>query len=194
MHTEKRERDERPNGFYEWVQALVCTVLLIVLTFTFAARVMRVDGPSMRETLQNNDLMLVRGMLGGTYRAGEIVIVRKAGFNDGRPIVKRVIATAGQTVEIDFDAGAVFVDGEKLTEPYVRELTHLEEGTEFPYTVPEGCIFVMGDNRNDSDDSRDPALGAVDLRCVIGRVECLVFPGVSADSGTRRFSRLGRIS
>ena len=96
------------------------------------------------------------------------MVLREESFLE-EPIVKRVIATEGQTVDIDFEAGVVYVDGEALDEPYINEPTYMEEGTEFPLTVPEGCIFVMGDNRNHSSDSRDSRLGTVDTRCVLGK-------------------------
>ena len=168
------------RGLYEWVQVLVCAVTATVLLFTFAARVVLVSGPSMRETLQHQDCLLVMNAhLCGGFEAGDIVIIRKESFKDGEPIVKRVIATEGQTVDIDFTAGAVYVDGQLL---------------EFPVTVPEGCVFVMGDNRNDSDDSRDPELGPVDTRQILGRAVFLLFPGVTADTDKRDFGRIGPLT
>ena len=165
------------RGLYEWVQVLVCAVTATVLLFTFAARVVLVSGPSMRETLQHQDCLLVMNA-----------------FKDGEPIVKRVIATEGQTVDIDFTAGAVYVDGQLLEEDYIRQPTYLEEGLECPVTVPEGCVFVMGDNRNDSDDSRDPELGPVDTRQILGRAVFLLFPGVTADTDKRDFGRIGPLT
>ena len=159
------------RGLYEWVQVLVCAVTATVLLFTFAARVVLVSGPSMRETLQHQDCLLVMNAhLCGGFEAGDIVIIRKESFKDGEPIVKRVIATEGQTVDIDFAEGIVYVDGEALEEDYIREPTYTAEGTEFPLTVPEGSIFVMGDNRNHSTDSRTTIVGMVDGRRVLGRV------------------------
>ena len=108
--------------------------------------------------------------------------------------VKRIIAVEGQTVDIDFTAGAVYVDGQLLEEDYIRQPTYLEEGLEFPVTVPEGCVFVMGDNRNDSDDSRDPELGPVDTRQILGRAVFLLFPGVTADTDKRDFGRIGPLT
>ena len=108
--------------------------------------------------------------------------------------MKRGIATEGQTVDIDFTAGAVYVDGQLLEEDYIRQPTYLEEGLEFPVTVPEGCVFVMGDNRNDSDDSRDPELGPVDTRQILGRAVFLLFPGVTADTDKRDFGRIGPLT
>ena len=187
---EKKQTEGR--GAYEWVQALVCSVLTMVLIFTFAVRIVRVSGESMRETLQDQDMLVVlNNWLCGGYEQGEIVILQRDDFYCGEPIVKRVIATEGQTVDIDFDAGVVYVDGTALEEPYTREPTWTQEGTEFPLTVPEGCIFVMGDNRNDSDDSRDSTLGPVDTRCVLGRALLLAVPGPTADTEQRDWSRVG---
>ena len=170
----------------------MCSVLTVVLIFTFAVRIVRVSGESMRETLQDQDMLVVlNNWLCGGYEQGDIVILQRDDFYGGEPIVKRVIATEGQTVDIDFDAGVVYVDGTALEEPYTREPTWTQEGTEFPLTVPEGCIFVMGDNRNDSDDSRDSTLGPVDTRCVLGRALLLAVPGPTADTEQRDWSRVG---
>ena len=183
------------RGAYEWVQALVCSVLTVVLIFTFVVRIVRVSGESMRETLQDQDMLVVlNNWLCGTYEQGDIVILQRDDFYGGEPIVKRVIATEGQTVDIDFTAGAVYVDGQLLEEDYIRQPTYLEEGLEFPVTVPEGCVFVMGDNRNDSDDSRDPELGPVDTRQILGRAVFLLFPGVTADTDKRDFGRIGPLT
>ena len=179
---------------YEWVQALVGVVLAVVLLFTFAVRVVLVSGPSMRETLQDQDCLLVlNAPLCGGFETGDIVIIQRDDFRDGEPIVKRIVATEGQTVDIDFDAGTVYVDGQLLEEDYINEPTYVEEGTEFPLTVPEGSIFVMGDNRNHSSDSRSSDLGTVDTRYVIGRAVFLLFPGADETTGERDFGRIGGI-
>lgn len=91
-------------------------------------------------------------------------------------MVKRVIATEGQTIEIDFDRGRVYVDGELLDEPYIAEPTHNQLDFQGPQTVPEGCVFVMGDNRNASSDSRRAQIGMVDERLIVGKVLLRVFP------------------
>lgn len=193
MADEKQERQGRV--LYEWAQALVCSVLALVLVFTFAVRMVRVDGPSMRETLQDGDLLVtVNRLLSGDPQAGDIVIIRKDSFEDGEPIVKRVIATGGQTVDIDFETGTVTVDGAVLEEPYIREATYLDEGMTFPLTVPEGSIFVMGDNRNNSNDSRNPELGTVDVRYVIGQAVLLAMPGKTADTDQRELGRIGTLT
>jgi signal peptidase I len=190
---EKKQRDEGKD-LYEWVQALVCSVLAVVVLFTFVVRLIGVDGHSMVPTLQDGDRLLVlNSMLYDDYRYGDIVVLRKDTFLE-EPIVKRVIATEGQTVDIDFDMGAVYVDGTLLKEEYINELTFLEEGTEFPLTVPEGSIFVMGDNRNHSSDSRDSRLGTVDTRYVIGKAVFLAFPGPDAYTEKRDFGRIGVIA
>ena len=192
---QEREKQEKQSGreLYEWVQALVGSVLTVVVIFTFVVRLIGVDGHSMLNTLQHGDRLLVlNSLLYHDYQCGDIVVLRKESFM-ADPIVKRVIATGGQKIHIDFATGSVYVDDELLKEDYVRELTFLEEGTEFPLTVPEGSIFVMGDNRNHSSDSRDSRLGTVDSRYVIGKAVMIAFPGTDAYTGERDMKRIGTI-
>ena len=191
----QREKKQKTAGrdWYEWVQALVCSVLAVVVIFTFAIRLIGVDGHSMVPTLQDGDRLLVlTAPWCGDYQYGDVVVLRKQSFL-AEPIVKRVIATEGQTVDIDFSAGVVYVDGEALDEPYINEPTYVEEGTEFPLTVPEGSVFVLGDNRNHSSDSRDSSLGTVDTRYVIGKAVFLLFPGADEGTTERDFGRIGFI-
>ena len=184
---------EEGRDLYEWAQALVCSVLAVVLLFTFVIRLIGVDGHSMVPTLQDGDRLLVlNAMLDNDYGYGDIVVLRKDTFMT-EPIVKRVIAVEGQTVDIDFAEGIVYVDGEALEEDYIREPTYTAEGTEFPLTVPEGSIFVMGDNRNHSSDSRSSDLGTVDTRYVIGKAAFLIFPGPDYETEKRDFKRIGVI-
>ena len=190
---EKESREDQ--SWYSWLRTLACVVLATVLVFTLVVRIVRVEKQSMRETLQNGDILLtVNRHLAGELKAGDIVVIKKEYFEDGKPIVKRIIATEGQTVDIDFDAGVVYVDGQALEEDYINEPTYLEEGTEFPLTVPEGSIFVMGDNRNRSSDSRDSRLGTVDTRYVIGKAVFLAFPGANEATGKKELSRIGVIA
>ena len=191
---EQERKTVRGRDLYEWIQSLVGSVLAVVAIFTFGIRMLGVDGHSMLNTLQHGDrLMVVNPIFYHDYKYGDIVILRKTGVFDNEPIVKRVIATGGQTVDIDFSEGVVYVDGEALEEDYIREPTYTAEGTEFPLTVPEGSIFVMGDNRNGSSDSRDYRLGTVDTRYVIGKAAFLLFPGLDYDTEKRNFSRIGVI-
>lgn len=193
---ENKEQQEKVKGrdLYEWVQALVCSVLTVVVLFTFFVRLIGVDGHSMVPTLQHGDRMLVlNSMFYNDYQYGDIVVLTKEGFF-GAPIVKRVIAVGGQTVDIDFTSGSVYVDGKLLKEDYINELTFTSEGMKFPLTVPEGSIFVMGDNRNHSDDSRNDKLGTVDTRYVIGKAFVLAFPGPDQITQKRDFGRIGVIA
>ena len=191
---EQEKQTAKGRDLYEWVQSLVGSVLVVVAIFTFVIRMMGVDGHSMLNTLQHGDrLLVVNSMLYHDYKYGDIVILRKNGVFDDDPIVKRVIAVEGQTVDIDFAEGIVYVDGEALEEDYIREPTYTAEGTEFPLTVPEGFIFVMGDNRNGSSDSRDYRLGTVDTRYVIGKAAFLIFPGPDYETEKRDFKRIGVI-
>lgn len=197
MQEKNQEVQKTPKipgrDFYEWVQALVCSVLTVVVIFTFGVRLIGVDGRSMLPTLQHTDRMLVlSSILYDDYKYGDIVVLTKETFLSA-PIVKRVIAVENQTVDIDFDSGSVYVDGKLLNEPYINELTFDDEGVDFPLTVPEGSIFVMGDNRNHSDDSRNPRLGTVDTRHVIGKAVAIAFPGPDYYTEERDFSRIGVI-
>ena len=190
---EEKKQRESGRELYEWVQALVCSVLAVVILFTFVIRLIGVDGRSMVPTLQDGDRLLVlNSMLYDDYQYGDIVVLRKDTFLKD-PIVKRVIAVEGQTVDIDFSTGSVYVDGALLDEDYINELTFLEEGTEFPLTVPNGSVFVLGDNRNHSSDSRDSRLGTVDSRYVIGKAVFLAFPGTGENryAEKRTFERIG---
>ena len=192
---EQKPEEQKPAGrdLYEWTQALVCSVLAVVLLFTFVVRLIGVDGHSMVPTLQDGDRLLVlTSLLDNDYQYGDIVVLRKESFME-EPIVKRVIAVEGQTVDIDFASGVVYVDDQPLEEPYINEPTYVEEGTQFPLTVPEGSIFVMGDNRNHSSDSRSSDLGTVDTRYVIGKAVFLLFPGADEGTTERDFSRIGPI-
>lgn len=151
----------------EWVETLVWAVVTVVLIFTFIARTATVDGISMLPTLEHGDQLII-SHLGYTPKYGDIVVIAPPGYAD-KPLIKRVIATEGQEVNIDFENGIVYVDGKALDETYINEPTYLDEGAEFPQVVPQGSIFVLGDNRNHSKDSRHPTVGMVDKRYVLGK-------------------------
>ena len=168
-------------------------VIIVVLLLLF--RVVIVSGPSMYDTLWDGDWLLV--LSGVFYREpeyGDIIVASQDSFNDGEPIIKRVIATEGQTVDIDFEAGTVYVDGVAQEEDYTYTLTTNEEGMTFPLTVDEGCIFIMGDNRGRSKDSRDPEIGLIDEREVLGKAVFLVFPGTHGGEHERQFGRIGALT
>ena len=175
---DEKEKKGSPPGrdMYMNVRILVSMMAVFVLLFTFAARVIVVSGPSMENTLQNGDLILVWS-IGYKPKQGDIVVLTQESYQEDS-IVKRVIATEGQQVDIDYGAGTVYVDGTALVEDYIKEqmlVPRYGEGINH-VTVPEGCIFVMGDNRNNSADSRYPDIGIVDTRCVIGRGAAVLFP------------------
>ncbi len=170
-------------------------IFLIMLLIVF--RVMVVSGPSMKDTLLDGDNLLV---LSSTFyknpKYGDIIIITKQSFEDGDPIIKRVIATENQWVNIDFVNGVVYVGDDKenmkpLKEDYTRTGTTIREGVEFPLQVPEGHVFVMGDNRNESKDSRSPEIGLIDKREIIGKAIFLVFPGTDKGKVERDFGRFG---
>ena len=188
---EKKEKKPSEDLFY-WLNALTTALVSLVLVFTFIGRLTRVQGESMTNTLQDQQLLLVWS-LGYEPKQGDIVVLNKTTVEHlgGVAIVKRVIATAGQTVDIDFNLGRVYVDGVMLEEDYINDLTYREEGTVFPLTVPEGEVFLMGDNRNHSNDSRDSSLGTVDTRLLIGKAVFLVFPGRDYLTEQREFGRIG---
>ncbi len=159
---------------YDWTESIVCAIAAVVVLFTFVARTSVVSGSSMNETLQGGD-MLVISRLGKAPSQGDIVVVTKP-YSRGEPIIKRVIATGGQTVDINFDRGVVFVDGEQLDESYVNTPTNVSYDVQFPVTVPEGSVFCLGDNRNHSYDSRASEIGMIDERYVLGKVLWRIFP------------------
>ena len=148
----------------------------------------------MFSTLWDGDyLLLVSNLLYPNPDAGDIVVVSKQSFDDGKPIVKRVIATEGQIVDIDFDNGIVYVDGLPIQEDYVNTPTNRQEGMSFPIIVDKGCYFVMGDNRNNSRDSRSPDIGQIDRREILGKAIFLMIPGTDGGLRTRDFGRIGAI-
>ena len=194
QHTEKTEGN---GSVLEYLHDVVYILALILVVFTFCMRVVIVSGSSMFNTLVDGDyLLLLNRPLCGELEQGDIVVASMERFKDGEPIVKRVIATEGQTVDIDFRAGIVYVDGVALEEEYIYTPTHLAEGMEFPLVVEEGCLFLMGDNRGDSRDSRAPEIGLVDEREILGRAVFLLMPGTGTREYTveRDFGRIGGLN
>lgn len=170
---------------------LVIGVFMLVYVLFFRAVV--VVGDSMYDTLCSGDrLLVINNFIYRDPQQGDIIVASKDSFRNGECIIKRVIATEGQEVDIDFFTGTVYVDGVALDEPYLYTETLNAEGMQFPLIVEEGCVFVMGDNRRDSKDSRDPDIGLIDEREILGRAVFLLFPGQDA-KGERKFSRIGVI-
>ena len=161
---------------YDWVESLLMAMIWVVVIFTFLFRTVSVEGESMVNTLKDHDALVVTRLLGAP-RYGDIVAVAKLSAID-RPLIKRVIAVGGQTIDIHFETGDVLVDGAVLDEPYIAEriLPDAYFDMKFPQKVPEGCVFVMGDNRNNSWDSRVSALGMVDQRHILGKVVLRYLP------------------
>ena len=160
---------------YDWIQCLISALIVCVLVFVFIFRVIDVKGTSMVPTLNNQDKMLVSGLL-YKPKAGDIVVFKKDEYDPEKALVKRIIATEGQKINIDFDKGIVYVDEVPIEEDYINDITTTKLDFIGPKTVPEGCVFVMGDNRNMSTDSRKAEIGMVDSRLIIGKVYCILFP------------------
>ena len=159
---------------YDWLTALVSALVFCVVLFAFFIRIMGIIGPSMMPSLFDGDRVVLSNLF-YEPKQGDIVILRKLQF-DEEPIVKRVIAVEGQTVDINFEKGIVYVDDEIQNEPYILEPTYTPIDFEGRITVPEGQVFVMGDNRNNSSDSRLNSIGCVDRRYIIGKLLLRVFP------------------
>ena len=149
---EKKEKEEESVTWQKslllYLHDLIYLLAVVMVVFMLLFRIVIVSGSSMYSTLWNGDWLLVTGsVLYHEPEAGDIIVASKDSFNDGEPIIKRVIATEGQTVDIDFEAGIVYVDGMALEEDYTYTLTNVQEGIVFPITIADGCIFAMGDNR-----------------------------------------------
>ena len=178
-----------------YVHDLIYVMATVTLIFLLVFRIIVVSGSSMKQTLIDGDyLLLLSNVFYREPQRGDVVVICKKSFDDGKSIVKRVIATEGQTVDIDFEAAVVYVDGVALEEPYINSPTNINEGTQFPLTVEEGCIFVLGDNRGVSRDSRDPAIGQIDKREVLGKALFLAFPGTDFGEAEQDFDRIGAVN
>lgn len=160
---------------YDFVSIIMAAFIIITLIFTFAFRLVGVKGQSMESTLHENDWLIT--MRRSEYVYKDIVVITEPNyFNE--PLIKRVIAVGGQTVDIDYASSTVYVDGEALDEPYINESFILQnsDDIQFPYTVPDGHLFCMGDNRNKSTDSRSILIGSVDERYILGKAVVRVLP------------------
>ena len=169
----KKKKENRGKlNVFEVFESIIGALVVITIIFTFFFRVFDVDGPSMKPTLQHNDKVIV-STVGYKVQKGDIVVISEAADLD-EPIVKRVIAVGGDTVDINFTTGVVTVNGTE--EDYTDELTSQQFDIAFPITVPEGTVFVLGDNRPNSLDSRSTRVGCVDERFIVGKVLGRIFP------------------
>lgn len=157
--------------FLDILESFVLSAVAVVLLFTLVFRITIVDGPSMQDTLRHGDALLVSNLF-YTPKCGDVVIVHQPTESYPDPIVKRVIAVGGQTIDIDFNTWTVTVDGVVIEEDYIKLTTDQRVTSDFtfPMEIPEGYVFVMGDNRNHSADSRSSKIGLIDERMIVGHV------------------------
>lgn len=179
-NAENKNKKSMAAEIFDWIQAIVIAVVIAMFLRTYIFTMVDVSGSSMVPTLHDNDKLFV-WRLGYEPKVGDIIIFRPA-ISENTPYVKRVIATEGQSVDIKYnqltDYAEVYVDGKKLDEPYINEMikpTHIGDGN-YPCIVPEDCIFVMGDNRNNSSDSRLSSVGMVHKDSIIGKAQVRIWP------------------
>ncbi len=165
---------KRIKASFDWLDSVIYALLAIFILFTFLFRLVGVSGQSMEPTLHNGDWLAIRAVNTRINRGDIVVVTQPNRLNE--PIIKRVIAVAGDTVDIDFFTGEVTVNGVVTDEPYIAEKTVRSFDTSFPLTVPQNCVFVMGDNRNHSLDSRSSVIGFIDTRYILGVAEFRLIP------------------
>ena len=191
---EKPKKESWQKRLFKDARDVVFMLAIFMLVYILCFRTVVVVGDSMYDTLVNGDrLILVNNLLYWEPQQGDIIVASKHSFRDGECIIKRVIATEGQKVRIDFESGTVYVDEEAIDEPYLYSLTLNQESEDSEWIVPEGCLFVMGDNRMESQDSRSNSIGFIDKREVLGRAVFLMLPGYDEENDIRDFSRIGVI-
>lgn len=175
MNIIEPEKKPRKSGELRFYLILACAML----AFMIFIQPIRVQGSSMECTLYNGDILLmIRDWVVDEYEAGDIVVASKEQFNNGEFIIKRIVAVEGQVVDIDDETGHVYVDGVALDEPYASTLTYANGEMNFPLTVEDDCFFVLGDNREDSLDSRDLEIGQIHITEMQGKIVFLLFPGM----------------
>ncbi len=163
-------------GVYDWIRCVVFAIAIVVVCLTFVFRLVDVDGTSMNDTLQSNDKVIVTNLL-YTPKNNDIIVISH-GAQYKKPIIKRVIAKEGQTLKLDYENNRIIVDGIVIDEPYIKGTTFSGNygDNEIPEVVPEGKLFVMGDNRQVSLDSRSTEIGLIDVKDVIGKAQFVAFP------------------
>lgn len=175
VKTEEKKKGGFIFSLYDLLEVLISSFAIILVMFTFLFRVVGVNGHSMESTLSHNDWVLTYQKQ--AYEYGDIVVITQPNYFE-KPLIKRVIATSGQTVDIDFYTSTVYVDGKALYEPYIKDsyINPKLDDIDFPYTVPEGCLFCMGDNRNGSTDSRSTLIGPIEERYILGKAFIRILP------------------
>lgn len=186
------DNNQFKKDIFDWIEVLVHAILAVVLCFSFLFRIATIDGDSMKNTLLNGERVIISNLF-YEPKVGDIVVISRNKENSvfttnssNTPIIKRIIALEGQTVDIDFAEGIVYVDGIALDEPYTRTPTNKSYDIDFPVTVDEGCVFVLGDNRNESLDSRSSQIGEygmIDTRYILGHAVYRILP----------FDKMGRL-
>ena len=176
--SKKSKTDSKNNKYlsvFDFVSIVMTSFIIIAIVFTFAFRLVGVVGSSMTDTLHEDDWLIT--VQKEHYERGDIVVITQPNFFN-EPLIKRVIATEGETVTIDYDTATVYVDGVPLNEPYTKDdfMLRISDEVSYPYTVPEGHIFCMGDNRNGSTDSRSNLIGPLDERYVLGKAVVRLLP------------------
>ena len=191
----KSRKESQNSTLLMYLHDFVTWLVAILLVFLLVLRVVVVSGPSMNATLVHGDyLLLINNIWYSEPKQGDIIVAAKDSFKNGEPIIKRVIATEGQWVDIDFELGIVYVNGTALEEPYTNTPTNMYEGIDFPLQVDKGCVFVLGDNRNASKDSRSVEIGLIDTREILGKAIFLFLPGKDPVTEKIQFDRIGALS
>ncbi len=164
------------TGLYDWVRCILFAIAIVIVCLTFVFRLVDVDGSSMYDTLSSGDKVIVTNFM-YTPKNNDIIVISH-GAEYSNPIIKRVIATEGQTIQLDYENERIIVDGIVIDEPYLNNSTFDGNigNNEIPEVVPEGKVFVMGDNRKVSMDSRSTEIGLIDVENVIGKAQFIAFP------------------
>ena len=164
----KDRHSELTLVLFDVVDSLKTSIIIVFLLFTLVFRAVGVEGTSMVPTLNNGDWLAVTAVQFRPVRRGDIVVITQP-WDRNVPIIKRVIGVECDLIHIDFQEGDVYVNKHKLDEKYIYQKTHLRYDVKFPVIVPEGCVFVMGDNRNDSLDSRSSEIGFINKNYILGK-------------------------
>lgn len=174
MASERLVSRKTAREIIEWVASVITALVFVTVLFTYVVRVVSVDGDSMEPTLNTGDRVIISSLF-YEPKAGDIVVISQPNEKN-KPLIKRIIAVGGQTVRIDGETGNVYVDGKIIDEDYISGKTfELGDMTE-EITVPDGHVFVMGDNREVSWDSRYEAVGTIDERYILGKAYLRVWP------------------